>query len=75
MKDKYSNILNSAYDRTEGTVSQALHCVSRKIINFTSVEEICLCAIELSNCQSPGVDGIPNEFYRRCPWFSLIKAE
>ena len=33
------------------------------------MEEICLCASELSNGQRPGVDGIPNEFYKVTPGF------
>ena len=38
-RDKYSNILNNVYDRTEGTVSEALHCVLDRN-DLKSMEEI-----------------------------------
>ena len=54
-RDKYSHILNNVYHRTEGTVFEASHSVPRDRIEFTTMEEICLCASELSNRHSPGM--------------------
>ena len=63
LREKYSSILNSVHERTEGMVSEALHCIPKGRIDFTSMEEVCLFATELSNDQSQGTNGIPNEFY------------
>ena len=68
-RGKYSSILNSVHERTEGMVSEALHCVPRGRNDFTSMEEICLFASELSNDQSPGTNGASNEFYKVSPGF------
>ena len=57
------------YDRAEGTVSEVMQCVPRDRTNFTSMKDICICASELSNGQSPGLDGLPNEFYKVSPGF------
>ena len=58
-----NSIILKIDDRTEGTISEALHRAPRSRIDFTSMEGICLFASELSNVQNQGMDRIPNEFY------------
>ena len=43
-REKYSNMFNNVYGRAEKTVSLALDGVPSDRIDFTSMEEICLCA-------------------------------
>ena len=64
------NILNNGYDRTEVTAYEALYYVPRGRTDFTSMEEVCLFGCKLSFDLSPGMDGIPNEFYTVAPGFN-----
>ena len=65
---KYSSILNSVDDQCEqNSVSTLLNDVFYSDPDLVSPEEICLCAGELANGKSSGIDGIPSEFFKYAP--------
>ena len=72
-RDKFSSTLNSLpVDNSERELLDCLHSMESTSFEEVTPEEVCVAAGEVTGNRSPGLDGIPIEFYKNAPSFLFL---